>query len=51
MYEVDGNFRAPTRYLLESAVNSVWAADVETQEHCIRFAVTKWPHVVIVRRT
>lgn len=51
MYAVDGNFRALIRYLLESAVNCVWATDVETQEHCIGVAVTKWPHVVIVRGT
>lgn len=50
-YDVDGNFKALTLYLLESTVNSVWTADVKAQEHGIRVAVTKWPHVVIVRRT
>lgn len=51
LYNVDGNFRALTWYLLESTVDSVWTADVKAQEHSIRVAVTKWPHIVIVRRT
>lgn len=50
MYK-DGNFRALNWYLLESTVDSVWTADVKAQEHGIRVAVTKWPHIVIVRRT
>lgn len=44
-------FKALTQYLLESTVDSVWTADIEAQEHSVRVAVTKWPHIVIVRRT
>lgn len=50
-YDVNGIFKALTQYLLESTVDGVWTADIEAQEHGIRVAVTKWPHIVIVRRS
>lgn len=39
------------KYLLQTAVHRVRAADVEAQQHCIRVAVAEGSDVIVVRRT
>ena len=39
-----------SHYLFQTAVHSVWTADVKTQQNCIWVTVAQGPHIIIVWR-
>lgn len=46
-----GTYASRSTYLLQTAVHRVRAADVETQQHCIRVTVAQGSDVIVVWRT